>query len=243
MKQIINNIFSKWLSPKPNIKNTDSKVPAEESHNAEFNFFLYTDNAQNMMRGRKGDRSENIYPITGFFGYAKNIIAIWDDAKGEYPYARWWLITIADMQLMYRDELTTKENKLYELIEGDKEDFAKELQKKITPKGYDIVVKNPYATNQIKLISRYDEYLQIAYKLKESGIISSKDFFKDTNYFRKRLAAIHNQSRLYHPIPVTRKDIYEKTDLYYEALDKMGEIPENIFRNRRIPPYFQKKKL
>ncbi len=216
----VNKILSLILGKK--IKQVSSDRIVEE--NKENNYFLYTLEAQSCFKNRGKDYSRGRYPVTGIYRYTKNIINIYKDSKNGYPYAKLWLTKIKKHQFNLEKKFIKNESWLSQSTDGCNDLCIEEIKKDISPEGFNFFAKNPYARRQADFIKRYDEYLLLSRSALKKELIGENDHKKRCTWLYRDIRKIHNTSVYYTPIPCTNEDVVKKTELYYQARKKMGDI-------------------
>lgn len=212
---------------------------AKKAKKSQTRFFLYTGFAKRLIKGRKADRSQNIYPIHGFEHYTKKVRVLWDDAQANNPYAIWFLKRISDM-LEESAEYIAKQEALTSERFDDVLDIDYRKYDKKNKEHFSLNLKPPYSWKMARLIKRADLLFLDLFKQNSVGLITDHDMYVLIDDVSKSLLSVIRLANSYYHFEVTEKDVASSSQVFVTASEKMGVIPPSILTGEQKADYLPK---
>lgn len=194
---------------------------------------VQTYEAQRLIRGRR--RSEHKPAIIGLIAFAELMRIVWDAARGDDPYADWWLLKVqqelADASV-YMHALQAELDGFLTDAYGHLEFTVAESSR---PQRVSLQFANPYAFRAAQLIGEYDRMLCAHKTLQYLGLETSPPLTERVDAGGRRLRRALASPLGYHQCAVTREDVRLSTAAALRAKERMGVLPDEILNGCRLP--------
>ncbi|MCP5304787.1 MAG: TIGR03761 family integrating conjugative element protein [Chromatiaceae bacterium] len=195
---------------------------------------LQTRQAQRLVKGR--GLSAEKPAIIGLLGFANRVRTLWHGARADDPYADWWLLQVDEALVQAGHELVTLEQAIAKLFEAL---GAIEVASPVSVKPARIALNftNPYAFRAAALISQFDALACKVLTARHVGLVG-RDEAERALHQGGRWARRALQSPVgYRLMGVTRDDVGQGNAKALQALEVMGEIPEDVRRGVLRAPH------
>lgn len=202
---------------------------------------LHTKEALKIFYGRKADPENGVREIPGLPIYATLLRSIWTACLSGDPYARWWIQTL-EMRLNEADEdlkhvteeidvIASKVTKHINLSESEATD----------PVEVSLNYASPYMFLIVYRLIDVDALIAKMINLRHMAIISPAQF----DHYKKHVTGTINRILLalrgYKNVGVTDSDMHEANAKAKEAIEAMGQLPEDILNGKYVPEHMPTK--
>lgn len=204
---------------------------------------LHTKEALKIFMGRKEDKASGVHHIPGMSVYAKLLRVIWGSCLAGNPFAKWWIQKVETKLKETENDLAAylKEiNEQHDIVAG-RLNIAKSLS--VKPVKVELNFATPYTYKIVYCLVMLDEITARLITLRHMALISPKDFDKGIRDCRGSINRVLNEIGGFKPLEVTLNDVRDRSESYLEAVEQMGELPEEIANNKYTPELFPTKKL
>jgi len=204
------------------------------------NLTLHTRSAHQLFYGRKKDEKKKIKPITGLVRFALNMNQLYDLAAKDDPYADSVLISVEEK---LEEVSVTIKNHIKELEEqlADMEGITIDSHESVQPISVPLEFRTTYGFIAAQLIGKYDKLIRLAQcAMHVTGTFLQSDWER---VVRKSGSNIRNafwQSSRYRYTGVTRNDIAANNPIARNAIEKYGELPQEILEGTKRGKYAPK---
>ncbi len=191
-----------------------------------------TQQARKLLHGRAGDGDKPA--IIGLFGFAVRLRPVWDAARQDDPYARWWLVKVEQSYA-----------KVIEQIDRERSVLQAEMR---AANGFEIEVPDadpicivelnfscPYAYWAASALRSYDELTVATSTAERLGLrrreLPRIDRFRCERSLRGLFCSVLG----FRSLGVTRADVENNSQLAVDAKAQMGELPADILSGNELP--------
>jgi len=216
------------------------KNPPKKRYDTDF-LILFTGYSKRLIKGRKGDVKNNVYPIYGFDKFTRKVRLIWNAAELDNPYALWFLKRISD-KLNITEKLMDKREKEAKARFDDGLEIDYRLFNGTEEDKYPLNLKPPYSWALARLIKRYDDYCLILLKQNSIGLIKDRAMQSSIEEMSKLILHAINEAISYYDLKIMATDIENGTDAYEKAAEHMGIIPPNVLSGKLKADFLPKVK-
>ena len=193
---------------------------------------IQTHQAQQLIHGRDGTPDKP--PIIGLVGFADRLRLIWQAARGDDPYADWWLIQVHEAIAALATALAQQQSDLFQQLE-QMTALAVSVAASQRPCRIPLRFANPYAYRAAQLLGQYDKLVCTAATARHVGLLDGAAFRAIQKTGAHQLRALFMLPHRYRFLKIDRASVRAQTGSSHEARQRMGEVPEDILRGARLP--------
>jgi integrating conjugative element protein (TIGR03761 family) len=195
---------------------------------------LQTRQAQRLVKGR-GTSAEKP-AIIGLLGFANGVRTLWHGARSDDPYADWWLLQVEEILVQAGHELVSLEQGIAKRFEAL---GAIEVAPPVSVKPVRIALNfsNPYAFRAAGLIGRFDALACMILSARHVGLVERDEAEKTLHQGGRWVRRALQSPVGYRLIGVTRDDVGQGTAKAMQAVEAMGEIPDEVLSGTRRAPH------
>ncbi len=199
---------------------------------------LQTIHAQRLFQGRAATAEKPT--IVGLVGFANRLRVIWQGARGDDPYADWWLIKIHEAIEMAGHYIRNSQVDLEKLLE---QMDAMEVDVAASQRPYRVPLKfaNPYAYRGAKLLAEFDKLVCMALTARHIGLLDSQDGEEIVKTSARKVRAIFMIPQRYRLLKINRELLRKAKGRSHEARQLMGEVPDDVLSGERHAPLAPRK--
>lgn len=205
---------------------------------------IHTQEAIELCKGKTVTtrKSKRVFHLPNVFAFGTKLNRIWEQAREDNPYAEYTLIQI--------------ENKL-DLAFQKLELFDKILQRKKrqwrTPEGLTIVdceavnperlmlnnqiFNTPHAKLLLVLVAKFDALMRRLKSCRQFNIIPNRRYHTIKRRAMRAVRISMYEARVYRSVKVTRRDIFNHTDLGIAAVNQLGIVSLAILKRHTRSKY------
>lgn len=194
---------------------------------------IQTSQAQQLIHGR--DATPDKPPIIGLVGFADRLRLIWQAARGDDPYADWWLIQVNEAIAALATALAQQQSDLLQQLE-QMTALAVSVAASQRPCRIPLRFANPYAYRAAQLLGEFDKLVCTAATARHVGLLDGAAFRTVQQTGAHQLRALFVLPHRYRFLKIDRASVRAQTGRSHEARQRMGELPEDILRGARLPP-------
>jgi integrating conjugative element protein (TIGR03761 family) len=199
---------------------------------------IQTIHAQRLFHGRVATTDKP--SIVGLVGFADRLRVIWQGARGDDPYADWWLIKIHAAIEVAGDSIRSSQVDLEKLLE---QMDAMEVGVAASQRPYRVPLKfaNPYAYRGAKLLAEFDRLVCMALTARHIGLMggqASEDILKAC---ARKVRGIFMIPQSYRLLKINREQVRNAMGRSHEARQLMGEVPGDVLSGERQAPLVPRK--
>lgn len=200
---------------------------------------IQTHQAQRLIRGRRG--REGIPAILGLIGFAERLKVLWQGAREEDPYAHWWLLKV-DRSLKQGRQCIEESHGLYKRVL--EQECALEVSTATSTKPQQVVLQfaNPYAFLGAQMLAEFDRLICTQLTLDHIGWVVSPNLVQSITAAERKIRSAFLVPQGYHYLGIDVAAVRQGTKKAQRALEKMGEVPEEILRGEHKAPLAPKRK-
>lgn len=201
---------------------------------------VQTRQAQRLIHGRA--ESDSKAAIVGLVRFGMLMRRIWTAATVDDPYADWFLVRILDALEKSREEIEAMHKEIRKLLhamQGIEIDIATSTAPVRVPLNF----ANPYGYMGAYLVADYDDFVRTVLTVKHVGLVSrnagEQMVHRGSRLVRRAFAVPLGWKHF----AIARNDIRQNNQRAQQALDKMGELPQEILEGTlrsRIAPEIHK---
>jgi integrating conjugative element protein (TIGR03761 family) len=169
------------------------------------------------------------YKQMGLLQFAKSVQLIWQAAKGDDPYAEWYLMQIYEQITLLKEEVKKAEALCQEKF-AQLRGLEVQVMDNLKPIKLPLRFATPFGYMAAYLIADLDYFFRQANILKRLGILLEGK--QIPVYFVQKMHMLFAHARLWQYTGITRKDIKENNQLAQKAKELMGALPEPILNNQ-----------
>jgi len=190
---------------------------------------MHTYQGWSLIYGARPDGRPN--GTVGLFQFAGEIHRLWEKSGENDPFADWYL---EQTQRAFTDATNTlcdMQSDLEAMIKTDALVFGMSESSAIV--GVSLSFGNPYGYIGARLVVACDKAVRLAYSCKHTGLLTEEDaqgMVANAVRIARHAFLAHKK---YKNRAVTREDAVQKNKRWNEAVDLMGEPPEDIVKGRR----------
>ncbi len=183
--------------------------------------------AQRLISGRAASVEKPA--IVGLVGFADRLRVIWNAARGDDPYADWWLIKIDEALQRARGRIKKEQTALDECIE---QRSALQIKVVTTSKPYRVALNfaNPYAYWGAHLIAEFDTTARTILTAKHVGLMSGDLAEKSLQGCARAIRGLFAVPQGYRVYRIDREAVRADSEAARKAADHMGELPEAVLQ-------------
>ncbi len=199
---------------------------------------VQTRQAQRLIRGRNASADKPA--IIGLVGFADRLRVIWQAARGDDPYADWWLIKVHEALERIRNQVKTEQAALDIRLE---QLTALEVAVAESMKPYRIALQfaNPYAYRGAQMIAEYDTFVRTLLTAHHVGLLSGSSTQGLLNTCARKIRGAFAVPQGYHFLGVDRESLKQGTAKASRARQIMGEVPEDVLSGAHHAPLTPRK--
>ncbi len=195
---------------------------------------LETGQALRLVKGRAGAADKRA--IIGLIGFAGLLRPIWHGARGDDPYADWWLIKVHEALEQAEQALNAALAEVSEPL-GRSEAVEASLGASTRPVRIPLRFTNPYAYRGAHLVGDYDRLVRAVLTAQHIGAMTREDAERAVQLGGRPLRRAFLSPLGYRLSGVTRRDLAQGSALSLEVRERLGEVPEDILSGERRAPY------
>jgi integrating conjugative element protein (TIGR03761 family) len=206
-------------------------------------FVVHTQLAHRLFYGRrKGTQivkengkefKKQIKAIIGVVRFGTNINTIYDMAELDDPYADAKLIEIEEALYQVRELLTGNIEALRQLL-GEMSEMQITPAFSIKPITLPLEFRTPFfGYEATRIVKNFDRLVLLALTTKQTGDILDSDWNRIVNKTGSKIRAVFLMSAQYRVTGVTRDDMAANNERARAAIEKYGELPQNILEGRK----------
>ena len=195
---------------------------------------LQTRQAQRLVKGRATSAEKPA--IIGLIGFANRFRTLWHGARADDPYADWWLLQVHDALDQAERELVSLEQAIVSRFEAmDGIDVTPPAS--VKPARIALNFSNPYAFRAAGLIGRFDALACMILSARHVGLVERDEAEKTLHQGGRWVRRALQSPVGYRLIGVTRDDVGQGTAKAMQAVEAMGEIPDEVLSGTRRAPH------
>jgi len=206
-------------------------------------FIIHTHLAHRLFYGRrKGvevvevdgkEIRKTIMPIIGVVRFGTNINTIYDMAQLDDPYADAKLLEIENSFIAIRKQLDTNIQALAQIL-GDTSEMNITPAFSIKPITLPLEFRTPYfGYEATRIVKYFDRLVLLALTTKQTGDILDSDWNRIVNKTGTKIRGVFLLSSQYHVTGVVRDDFAANNGRARAAIEKYGELPQDILEGKR----------
>lgn len=189
--------------------------------------------AQRLIHGRAATVEKPA--IIGLVGFANRLRVVWLAARGDDPYADWWLIQVHEAIAQAEEEI----HQQYATVTAQlHETAALEVAVAHSQKPYRVPLRfaNPYAYRGAKLIADLDNLTCAVMTARHIGLLNTGAGERLVGPCARKVRALFAIPQRYRMMKLDRDTVRRGLGRASEARQVMGELPEAILRGERQAP-------
>ena len=227
--------------PDPKAKNPDETTRGPEKPGAlqgQVWLTLQTSQAQLLVHGRNGTTDKAT--IIGLVGFADRLRVIWQAARGDDPYADWWLIKVHEAIERVAQAITSRQADLDKQLAAM---TAMTVSVATSRRPYRVHLQfaNPYAYRSARLVADYDRLVCTALTARHIGLLDGETCSLVPRACAHRLRALFMIPQGYRFLKIDRETVRLRTGRSHAARVAMGEVPDDILNGARRAPLVPRK--
>lgn len=206
-------------------------------------FIIHTHLAHRLFYGRRkgvevtevdgGTTRKPIMPIIGVIRFGTNINTIYDMAMRDDPYADAKLLEIENALAEARKRLETNTQALRQIL-GETEEMSITPAFSVKPITLPLEFRTPFfGYEATRVVKYFDRLVLLALTTKQTGDILDSDWNRIVNKTGTKIRAAFLLSTQYHVTGVCRDDFSANNGRARAAIEKYGELPQDILEGRR----------
>jgi integrating conjugative element protein (TIGR03761 family) len=210
---------------------------------SDVSLMLHSKEALKIFMGRKENKEEGVHHIPGVSVYAKILRTIWGSCLSGNPFAKFWIQKL-------EEKLEESESDLQDYFDRLEEQYKSvssrlNIRKSISVKPVEVKLNfaTPYTYKIVYCLVLFDEIVTRLITMRHIALISPVEFDRGVRDCRGSINRVLNVIGGFKPAEVTLNDVRERNDVYLEAVELMGELPEIIVKNQYTPEFFPTRKL
>jgi integrating conjugative element protein (TIGR03761 family) len=195
---------------------------------------LQTRQAQRLVKGR--GYSADKPAIIGLIGFANLVRSVWHGARADDPYADWWMLKIHAALDEAEQELAS----LARAIAGRLEDggaLEVTVPASIKPARVSLNFSNPYAFRAARVIGLFDAVVCKLLSARHVGLLARNDAEAMLHQGGRVVRRVLQSPVGYRFLGVTRRDLEQGTAKALQAVESMGEVPEDVVTGSHRAPH------
>ena len=196
---------------------------------------IYSDLGKRLISGRKGDKTNNQYPIYGLLQFAGKVNIIWRDAQQGNPYGLWYLVRIDVILKMNEEALKRYQQRLHSLA-NDKTGLI--YQPALgEAQAFAMHFSTPYPWMAMRQIKQFDTLLLLSKKLNRVGLLPREEFQSTIREIHRLIVSGFNQIMRYQTFNVTWDNFNSQQAVIIQAMQVMGSIPSDLITGKMQPAF------
>jgi len=199
---------------------------------------LQTRQAQQLIRGRSATPDKPT--IIGLIGFADRLRLIWQAARGDDPYADWWLIQVHEAIARTASAIHRRH---VELDQQRAQMTALAVSLAVSERPYRVQLQfaNPYAYRGAQLLADYDRLVCTALTARHIGLLDGQACGNLQSACARKLRAVFMLPQRYRFLKIDRAAVRTHTGSSHAARQAMGEVPADILSGERQAPLVPRK--
>lgn len=195
---------------------------------------LHTRHAHWMVNGRGYAPGKPV--IIGLTGFANLVRSIWHGARGDDPYAHWWLLKVhealeqAEAELRAADQDIGKRFATLGAIEVS-------APVSVSPVRIALEFSNPYAFRAARLLGIFDGVARSILSAQHVGVLTQDEAWKALQRGGRHVRRALQSAVGYRATGITGLDVGQGSVKASQAQDAMGDVPADICAGARKAPY------
>ena len=194
---------------------------------------VQTYQAQSLIRGRRA--GEGKPAIVGLIGFADRLKSLWQAIRFDDPYADWWLLKVEESIAEIRAQLRELQQRLDALMAPANSALEFSVAQSSRPQRVSLQFANPYAFRAAQLLGEYDRLMCTELTLHHLGIDIPKDLTEQLSGSGRWVRRVFALPQGYHCLDIRRADIRQGSPAALKAIERMGEVPQEILSGDRLP--------
>jgi len=227
--------------PDPKAKNPDEPTRGPEKPGAlqgQVWLTLQTSQAQLFVYGRDGTTDKAT--IIGLVGFADRLRVIWQAARGDDPYADWWLIKVHEAIEHVAQAIGSRQADLDQQLAAIPA-MTVSVATSRRPCRVQLQFANPYAYRSARLLADYDRLVCTALTARHIGLLDGEACGLVPRACARRLRALFTIPQSYRFLKIDRETVRLRTGRSHAARVAMGEVPDDILNGARRAPLVPRK--
>ncbi|MBV2137104.1 MAG: TIGR03761 family integrating conjugative element protein [Candidatus Thiodiazotropha sp. (ex Ctena orbiculata)] len=194
---------------------------------------IQTVHAQRLFHGRAAIADKPV--IVGLVGFANRLRVVWRGARGDDPYADWWLIKVDDGIAQVGDHIRNRQADLVMYLD---ELGMMEVEVATSRRPYRVSLNfaNPYAYRGAGLLAEFDRLVCTALTARHVGLLSGHACKETISQAAHQLRSLFMIPQGYRLLKIDREQVRNKASRSHEARRLMGEIPGDVLSGERKAP-------
>lgn len=227
-----NKYFSEKTQLSKEVKLLEFKKPGRLK--GEVKLILHTVYSQKLFLGfRPGKRSVNLLQ------FASRMTELWDAAEQDNPYADWYLLQVYDMLINFQKKIIS-----------EIEDYREKLNDSNYLSGLTFIpflsqepvieslwFRTQYGYMAARLIAHFDELMRIILTANRIGILLDKEEKAIRQEWIKEISSLFHLPFNWKPLVITRLDLKNDAQQLKVAIEKMGNVPEDVITLKLRSPF------
>ncbi|MCG8060566.1 MAG: TIGR03761 family integrating conjugative element protein [Candidatus Thiodiazotropha endolucinida] len=194
---------------------------------------IQTVHAQRLFHGRAATAEKPA--IVGLVGFANRLRVVWRGARGDDPYADWWLIKVDDGIALVGDHIRNRQADL--VMQLDEPGMMEvEVATSRRPCRVPLKFANPYAYRGAGLLAEFDKLACMALTARYVGLLGGHACEETISESASKLRALFMIPQSYRLLKIDREQVRNKVGRSHEARRLMGEIPGDVLSGERKAP-------
>lgn len=191
---------------------------------------LQTRHAERLVKGRRAAAEKPA--IVGLIGYANLLRAIWHGARGDDPYADWWLVRVEEALAEAREALDRARTGLAGRVDATA-GIELVAPTSVQPIRVALQFSNPYAYQGARLLASFDGFAREVLAARHVGALVRDDAERLLQEGARPVRRAFASALGYRFLGVTRDDLRQGTARAAQARAAMGEVPAEILTGTR----------
>jgi len=194
---------------------------------------VQTYQAQSLIRGRRA--GEGKPAIVGLIGFADRLKSLWQAIRLDDPYADWWLLKVEESIAEIRAQFRELQQRLDALMTLANSALEFSVAQSSRPQRVSLQFANPYAFRAAQLLGEYDQLMCTELTLHHLGLDIPKDLTEQLSGSGRWVRRVFALPQGYHCLDIRRVDIRQGSPAALKAIERMGEVPQEILSGDRLP--------
>jgi len=197
---------------------------------------IHTRSAHRLFYGRRRDDEKGIRPIVGLVRFALNMNQLCLLAAADDPYADTVLLEVEKKLEACNTAIAEYVAELETLI-SDIDGISIDIYDSVEPIRVPLEFKTTYGFLGARLVSQYDKLIRLAQSAKHVGLFFKKDWTRVVGTMGRMIRHVFQLSANYRYTGVKRDDIVANTAVARSAIEKYGELPQEILKGETRAKY------
>tara|TARA_R110001592_G_scaffold363329_1_gene684174 strand:- start:6580 stop:7377 length:798 start_codon:yes stop_codon:yes gene_type:complete len=224
------------MSDKPLIESIDTNQEHHErsigSLRGEVWLTVQSYQAQSLVHGRRSGDGKPA--IIGLVGFADRLKTLWQAARQNDPYADWWLIKTEESIAACREQLNHLFEQFNQLLKSHY-NFEVAIAESSKPQRIALQFANPYAFRAAQMLAEFDRLICTVMTVRHLGVATPPTLDEKFEASGRWLRRVFALPQGYYFCDIDRNAVKQGTQRARNACDRMGEVPDDIMRGRRLP--------